>query len=82
MFDLCILKLIISNIKPHYDYGFLHTLVTKIIAINSRIRREQNRPPSSDLLYKYIVNCLHSSLTKTRVSSGNTTDAEDTPETT
>jgi hypothetical protein len=82
MFGLSILKLIISDIKTHYRYGLLHRIVIKIIMTNSRIRLEQNRHPPSGLLFKYIVNCLHSSLTQTTVNFVNTTDSIDTSETT
>jgi len=80
MFGLKILKLIISYIKTHYTYGLLHHIFIKTTIItNSRIRREQNCPPSSALLHKRIVNCLLSSLTQTKV---NATDNKDTSETT
>ena len=64
MFGLSIIKLIISEFKTHYRYGILHRLVIKIIMTNSRIRWEQNSPPSIGLLLKYIVNYLFSSLTQ------------------
>jgi hypothetical protein len=48
----------------------------------SRIRLEECRPPCSVLLLKYIVNCLLSFLTQSRVNSVNTTDSKDTSETT
>jgi hypothetical protein len=57
---------------------FASHIFIKIIIKNSRIRREQNRPPSSGLLHKYIVNCLLYSLTQTRL---NTTHSQDTAET-
>ena len=79
MFGLRILKLIMYYIKTHYSYGLLHHFFITSIITKSRTRREQNRRPSSGLLHKYIVNCLLSSLTQTRV---NTTDFKDTSETT
>lgn len=81
MFGFSILKLIISYIKPHYRYGLLHRLVTKIIMTNSRIQLKQNRSPSSGLLLEYIANCLYFSLTPTRVNSVNATDTKETSET-
>ena len=79
MFGLRILKLIMYYIKIHYSYGLLHHLFIKIIITNGRTGREQNHPPSSGLLHKYIVIWLVSSLTQTRVKA---TDSKDTSETT
>jgi hypothetical protein len=82
MFGLSILKRVISDNKTHYRYGLLHRPFIKIIMTNSRIRREQNRPPSSGLLLRYIASRLLSSLTQTRVISVNTTVSKGTSETT
>jgi hypothetical protein len=72
------LHLLLLTIKYlQYSNVLLHILVIKIITINDRIRREQNRPPSSGLLLKYIVNCLYP-LTQSTVNSAKKTDTLDT----